>query len=108
MQETEKQSLIEKIEAEKCEKYATDYNAGLHKAIEIIRNHSTSGDVEGLPSWLLGSAKALLELDANNSLVPHGIGNNAREIIQAFIDVHTKQALTNYQSDVQTTPNKKD
>ena len=42
---------------------------------------------------LINSAKALLALDASNSLVPHGIGGLAKSIIQSFIDLHEKQAV---------------
>lgn len=35
---------------------------------------------------LIRSAQALLNLDANGALVPHGIGGHARTIIQAFIN----------------------
>jgi len=47
-----------------------------------------------LPSWLMGSAQALLDLDAKGSLVPHGIGGHARSIIQAFIDAHAALTLS--------------
>ena len=58
---------------------------------------SAKGDV-ALPKWLLASAQALLDLDASNSLVPHGIGGHARGIIQEFIDAH-KSALQAPRSD---------
>lgn len=45
-------------------------------------------DLKRLPEWLIPSAKALLELDANGSLVPHGIGGHARTIIAEFIALH--------------------
>ena len=35
---------------------------------------------------LIRNAQALLNLDADGALVPHGIGGHARTIIQAFID----------------------
>lgn len=40
------------------------------------------------PKWLIPSAKALLELDASGSLVPHGIGKHARDIITEFLALH--------------------
>ena len=48
-------------------------------------------DAELLPAWLLPSAQALLDLDAENALVPHGIGGHARDIIQTFIEATTKE-----------------
>lgn len=46
------------------------------------------GEAPSLPDWVLPSAKALLEMDAKGCLVPHGIGNNARDIIAEFIKAH--------------------
>lgn len=40
---------------------------------------------QAIPSGLIESAQALLDLDANNALVPHGIGGLARSIIERFI-----------------------
>lgn len=40
------------------------------------------------PKWLIPSSKALLALDASGSLVPHGIGENARAIITEFLILH--------------------
>lgn len=41
---------------------------------------------QGTDEELIQSAKALLELDASGTLVPHGIGGHARAIILAFIE----------------------
>lgn len=48
----------------------------------------------GLPPWLIGSAQALLTLDAEGLLVPHGIGGHARSIIQEFINAHSASPST--------------
>lgn len=41
-----------------------------------------------LPPWLMGSARALVELDKAGKLSPHGIGGHARSIICEFIRAH--------------------
>ncbi len=38
-------------------------------------------------------SEALLDLDAKGVLVPHGIGNSAREIISEFLAVHEPSDL---------------
>ncbi len=45
-------------------------------------------EIVALPDWLMGSAQALLDMDASGSLVPHGIGGHARSIIEEFIKAH--------------------
>lgn len=42
-----------------------------------------------LPDWLIGSAEALLKLDTDEALVPHGIGGHARNIIEQLLKFHT-------------------
>jgi hypothetical protein len=46
------------------------------------------GKVVSLPAWLIPSAKALLALDKENALVPHGIGLHARSIMEEFIKAY--------------------
>lgn len=43
-----------------------------------------------VPIGLINSAKALLEMDKNGVLVPHGIGMHARNIIEEFIKIYQK------------------
>ena len=45
-------------------------------------------DTKRLPDWLLGSAEALLKLDRDGVLVPHGIGGHAGRIISEFLKFH--------------------
>ena len=64
-------------------------NCGFQEAIDAARTASTrQPDETPTPNWLLASARALLDLDAQNALAPHGIGGHARDIIQQFINVH--------------------
>lgn len=49
------------------------------------------GRISKLPGWLLGSATALLDLDARGALVPHGIGEHARVVIAEFVKAVTPQ-----------------
>lgn len=43
-------------------------------------------------AWLVASAKALLDLDEQGALTPHGIGGLARDVITGFIAAHDKQS----------------
>lgn len=92
MQETEKQSLISKIEAKKYTVEDTyidiQFNRGLNAAIEIIRNHPTaSGDVEGnnISSFCMGNDTSSVNIER--------VKSNAAKL--------SEQALTSYQSGVQ-------
>lgn len=54
--------------------------ASARKSVGLGFEDSFNGNTD----QLLGSAKALLELDAAGALVPHGIGGHARKIINAL------------------------
>lgn len=60
------------------------------EADKILRKAGWNSGLDGL----LGSAKALLSLDKDGSLVPHGIGGHARKIIESFIKIHDRRPKT--------------
>src|SRR5262249_50316641 len=62
-----------------------DWKSAFYAGFEAA---SKKREMVELPTWLIPSAIALIEMDRRNQIVPHGIGNHARDIIEAFIAAH--------------------
>lgn len=61
------------------------FEAGTFSAAPEANDPSVPQHNWSSPDALLASAKALLDLDADGALVPHGIGGHARNVIEGFL-----------------------
>lgn len=89
---TELDALLDRLREDKLDPSGKNRNAIVYDCwrmfeslAERVKNDEAAPK---LPNWVIPSAKALLELDARKALVPHGIGNAAREIITQFLAIH--------------------